>query len=130
MPKLRKATGVEDFAQMATALARLDGSPVYSTELWTWDSDMMAYRHTPMFVGGDIAILLTWDARLGWLFRPDIVDTVYWAPLYAQDDQRNRPDQVLLAMTRIVFCYAEHLVMLKDTVRCFREACRDIGEAQ
>jgi len=123
LPLFRRATGIGEPETILETFMRFDGSPLYDPTLWAWDDEMMAYRYNTPFTKMDaVPMLLTWDAIYGWMFRPDTVDTLRWAPLYEKADQRNRPDQVFLAMIRLVYGYVETPKALRQTISKFRSA--------
>jgi len=128
IPLLCRALGLESYVELLEGVLRLDGCPVYDRALWDWDTKLMAYRYTPLFNKLDsVAILLSWDVEAGWLFRPELGDTINWAPLMPRDDQRNRPDQAYVAMSMLVDLFVQDVETLNRTVASFRKH-REIGE--
>ena len=124
-PMLRRNVGVRSYSELLASFLRFDGAPVYDAELWSWDLRHMAYCHMPLVGPRDrVPILLSWDVSAGWVFRPDTGDVVWWAPLFPKDDQRNRPDQALIAMALLVEKYAKDADTLSKTVQLFREHTR------
>lgn len=125
-PLIRKNLGLETIAETMYDMFRFDGSPVWSHELWQWDTTLMAYRMRLPEADQDVQFLLCWDSNAGWLFRPDDPGTPVWAPLYEPNDSRNRPDQAHLAMVRLRADVAETRDKRAQIYRTFRSETKTL----